>query len=133
MAKPTTFNSELVALRPAGTSKGRTLWTCKCDCGAVTVAQTVRLRNGGTRSCGCLRVPSPKATADIAGQRFGRLVAVKQVDQTEGHAWIWECDCDCGGWTEATVGQLRRGQRTCCGQRTCPLARRPKQQMGATP
>jgi len=116
--------TRLVALRPAGVRNGRTLWTCKCDCGNEIVAQTVRLRNGGTRSCGCLR--GPKATADITGQRFGHLVAVKQVDQNDFGAWIWECDCDCGGWTEAIVSQLRQGQRTCCGQGTCPLAAKPR-------
>lgn len=31
------------------------LWACQCDCGGVIVVPTKRLRNGATRSCGCLR------------------------------------------------------------------------------
>ena len=30
-------------------------WVCRCDCGAETSVRSVNLRNGSTRSCGCLR------------------------------------------------------------------------------
>lgn len=30
-------------------------WLCKCDCGKTTVATTTCLRNGHTKSCGCLK------------------------------------------------------------------------------
>lgn len=47
----------LVALRREvlsvrGRRQGR--WRCRCDCGAETVVVTQALRNGNTRSCGCL-------------------------------------------------------------------------------
>ncbi len=32
----------------------RTAWRCRCECGGETVVQTVRLRTGHTKSCGCL-------------------------------------------------------------------------------
>lgn len=31
-------------------------YKCVCDCGNETVAKSSRLRNGNTKSCGCLRV-----------------------------------------------------------------------------
>ena len=34
---------------------GRTKWRCQCDCGAVCEVESANLRNGNTRSCGCLR------------------------------------------------------------------------------
>ena len=30
-------------------------WLCACDCGCTTVAKGNRLRNGKTRSCGCMK------------------------------------------------------------------------------
>lgn len=34
---------------------GEARWTCDCDCGASCVARGYLLRDGTTRSCGCLR------------------------------------------------------------------------------
>ena len=31
------------------------LWRCRCDCGTETLVFSNNLRNGETRSCGCLR------------------------------------------------------------------------------
>lgn len=36
-------------------SDKRARWECKCDCGETTVVRGSSLRNGNTRSCGCLR------------------------------------------------------------------------------
>lgn len=30
------------------------MWSCVCDCGGTTVTRTFSLRNGQTKSCGCL-------------------------------------------------------------------------------
>jgi hypothetical protein len=38
----------------AGPNATRATWNCDCDCGAVTVVPTDKLKNGNTRSCGCL-------------------------------------------------------------------------------
>lgn len=63
----------------------------------------------------------PHADPDITGQRFGRLVAIRQVENTvptktnlKGFP-RWECLCDCGNLTVGTRVQLRTGKKKSCG------------------
>lgn len=45
----------LTVLRENGRSKdGKVLWLCKCRCGNEVTVQGYHLRNGHTKSCGCL-------------------------------------------------------------------------------
>lgn len=37
-------------------SKRRTMWKCICDCGNIVVVDGTHLRDGHTKSCGCLSV-----------------------------------------------------------------------------
>lgn len=39
---------------------GKLLWLCQCDCGNTVSIPTNNLRNGHTRSCGCLRKETTK-------------------------------------------------------------------------
>lgn len=46
----------LTVLRPYKVEKGSGMvWICRCDCGMEVAVPGIRLRNGATRSCGCLR------------------------------------------------------------------------------
>lgn len=49
--------NQLTVLNFSGnrTKGGSALWECKCDCGNVRLVDGRRLRNGMTKSCGCLR------------------------------------------------------------------------------
>jgi hypothetical protein len=54
-------------------------------------------------------------TLSLAGQRFGRLVAVKRVGYAHsGHA-TWLCQCDCGESNVVSTNPLRRGLTRSCG------------------
>jgi len=55
----------------------------------------------------------PKAI-DLTGQRFGRLVVTKRVENKGNHR-CWECSCDCGNITIVPVGHLRSGNTRSCG------------------
>jgi hypothetical protein len=46
---------QLIAERRNGQRNNHALWICKCDCGKEVVVSSSHLRNGMTRSCGCLR------------------------------------------------------------------------------
>jgi hypothetical protein len=49
--------------------------------------------------------------ADLTGQRFGRLFAVRYIQESSKY----ECACDCGNLHLATGSSLRRGSVTSCG------------------
>lgn len=51
---------------------------------------------------------------DLAGQRYGRLVATK-IDHRRGHLTFWLCRCDCGKDTVVSIGHLRNGHTQSCG------------------
>lgn len=58
-----------------------------------------------------------KRRADITGERFGFLVAVKPTGEVESGRMVWLCRCDCGAETTTVVNQLRSGRTTSCGHR----------------
>ena len=46
----------LTVMSRAGSSKtGQAEWRCKCQCGNIVFVRGAHLRNGNTKSCGCLR------------------------------------------------------------------------------
>jgi len=93
---------------------GYTVWRCRCDCGNELLLDTRYLRRGSIRDCGCETKLKP-GRRDIAGMRFGMLVAVEPAAvQQPGHT-IWHCRCDCGGEVDAPLSQLTNGYRKSCG------------------
>lgn len=44
----------LFVVSPAPRIANRTAWNCVCECGSKRIVRTQSLRNGETRSCGCL-------------------------------------------------------------------------------
>ena len=48
------FNS-LIALELSNTVGGNATWKCLCDCGNITYVKSFNLKNGHTKSCGCLK------------------------------------------------------------------------------
>ena len=61
----------------------------------------------------------PKAL-EIAGQRFGRLVAISYSHSAIGQRY-WNCECDCGKHHVAAAGAMRYGHVHSCG---CAVGRR---------
>ena len=44
----------LTVLERAPSVNARTMWKCRCECGAEVVIQGAHIRSGSTKSCGCL-------------------------------------------------------------------------------
>lgn len=52
---------------------------------------------------------------DITGNRYGRLVVIRQQGRASDRQILWLCQCDCGKLTTARGYDLRRGQSKSCG------------------
>ena len=48
----------LIVTSRAPNIKGRTFWSCLCECGEVTSVRGEHLKNGATTSCGCYSIES---------------------------------------------------------------------------
>lgn len=91
-------------------------WKCRCDCGNETMARANSLLSGNTRSCGCLQSERRRAAyRDLAGQRFGRLVALEPAEKRRSGSVVWKCRCDCGQECEHPAKTLVEGRALSCG------------------
>ncbi len=100
----------------------RRVWKCQCDCGNIHYTTNHSLKRGDCKSCGCLNKEQITAlgksnSLDITGQKFGKLTAIKKLDEkfNWSQSCVWLCQCDCGNTTKATVSALRSGNITSCG------------------
>ena len=48
----------LTVIKYAYTKNKRAYWLCKCECGNFVIVKGKYLRNGDTKSCGCLYINS---------------------------------------------------------------------------
>lgn len=52
---------------------------------------------------------------DLTGQRFGRLVVLRECGRSKSGKVLWKCHCDCGNECVVSGDHLRRGKATSCG------------------
>ena len=91
-------------------------WICQCECGKIFSANGAKLRNGWTRSCGCLQkeVTSTRTRADLTGQIFGYLTPIECLGK-RNHNVAWLCKCKCGNTKIVTSNNLMSGEVQSCG------------------
>jgi hypothetical protein len=69
-----------VITREANTPKGQARWKCLCSCGNEAVVTAAKLRNGHTKSCGCLRI-------EISPLNVKRKALGEALKTTEWRSW----------------------------------------------
>lgn len=52
---------------------------------------------------------------DLAGQKFGKLTAIKIIENKKQIGNIWLCKCDCGNFCNVPTSRLRSGNTKSCG------------------
>jgi hypothetical protein len=61
----------LKALAYAGRKKRSAFWFCLCECGNRTIVRAAALKNGNTKSCGCLSRETASRRASERNRRHG--------------------------------------------------------------
>lgn len=70
---------KLVAVKPTGLRRDRSIeWECACDCGAVSKVAAAKLRDGATKSCGCLRTETHTTHGMSKSPEFAVWYAMKE-------------------------------------------------------
>ena len=93
-------------------------WICQCSCDKRTIRSVKgqALRNGQSKSCGCLQKEiAASGKIDLTGQTFGKLTVLYQ-DEIHSDEAYWICKCVCGSITKPIRGSsLRNGHTMSCG------------------
>ena len=95
-------------------------WKCQCECGNSVIVAGAHLKNGHTKSCGCLQKEKVAQKnrdnhAKLVGQRFGRLLVLEPTEERKNDDIMWKCLCDCGNIYKVRTSSLTRGHTTSCG------------------
>lgn len=74
--------SRLTVIERVDHGKQKVCWRCACDCGKVVVVAGSALRNGHTRSCGCLK------QEEWLARRTRHSCALRHAITPEYRAWL---------------------------------------------
>lgn len=66
----------------APSRNNQTCWLCKCDCGNERIVRSNDLINNKSKSCGCVKSPSPRLK-DETGKIYGRLTVLSRAENTK--------------------------------------------------
>ena len=102
------------------------MWHCVCDCGSEKFVEGAKLRDGHTKSCGCLhkeqliarnRKSLPRSgpaqkrrRANWTGRIFSRLTVIDEAELGR-----WRCRCICGVEAIILDSALQSGKTKSCG------------------
>lgn len=91
-------------------------WICQCECGNIVEVKGTDLRNGKTKSCGCLAQESRGQSILIneIGNKYGKLTVIDKIRLNNQNTY-WKCQCECGNVTYCSGSVLRQGKANSCG------------------
>lgn len=95
-------------------------YDCSCDCGKECSVRGSSLKNGHTKSCGCI-----KRVDDDTGRVFGELTVIGRVDMNSSSPFL-NCSCSCGEVIPVRRDLLIRGKKTSCGNKSKHKTLQPK-------
>lgn len=107
----------LTVIKRAPNKNNRTAWLCECECGKQLIVISKSLRDGNTKSCGCLHreIVQQQFSKDITNQKFGNLIAIEPTEKRNHGSIVWKCQCVCENYHFTTVELLLSGKCQSCG------------------
>lgn len=93
-------------------------YICRCSCGTVKSIFSGSLKQGTSKSCGCLKTKytqekNKKQAQDHIGEKYGKLTILNYYLQGK-NCW-YECQCDCGNKINVIGKNLFDGNTVSCG------------------
>ena len=110
----------LTVISDAGWSTSRHhLSNCICICGNKCIVKNGSLKNGTTKSCGCMQ----HQREDLTGQRFNYLTVISDAGFSDYGVHQSNVECDCGNIRVVANNGLKTGNTKSCGDtKNCPFA-----------
>ena len=102
----------------------KTYYICKCECGNVKSIVSTSLKNGQSKSCGCLSREKVRERSfkDLTGKTFGRLTVLgldKEANKInkikKNYKTRYICKCECGTIKSIEGSNLKSGDVRSCG------------------
>lgn len=96
-------------------------WICQCKCGNITTVRGADLKQGHTRSCGCLQEQARHdKLQDLTGQIFGYLKVISLDEERtkkykQGYFYCKCLNCNSGQLKSIKGSNLKRGNVLSCG------------------
>lgn len=93
-------------------------YICKCECGTIKSVFGPTLKNGASKSCGCLiRETNNKRFEENAVSHFGEKHGLLTILECElkDKSYYYKCQCECGNLTIVKGSNLFNGTTTSCG------------------
>lgn len=111
------FNYLTVLFRVDIGKSDNSWWLCKCDCGDEVVVRSSSLKNGHTKSCGCMSkfLVSQKNSKELKpGEQYGYWTVISKTQET-GAGGKYICRCKCGNERIIPRQTLISGNSKSCG------------------
>lgn len=100
------FNRLLVLGISPKARRKRSYWECLCDCGKTHTVLAAVLKNGTTKSCGCLA----REVCYKPGDKHFRWEIIRRIDEN-----MILCKCECGTIKPVSRCHLLGGKTKSCG------------------
>lgn len=95
-------------------------WLCQCECGNKIITRGSNLREGKTKSCGCINKEQiaelgRSCAINLTNKKFGKLTALYPTEERHHGCVVWYCQCDCGKIKKVGSDLLLTNKVSSCG------------------
>ena len=95
-------------------------YICRCECGNIKSVFGPSLKNGASKSCGCLKNQKTKerfqemANSHV-GEKYGNLTILDYFLDEKQQRYYYHCKCECGNEYDVLGVRLFNNTTTSCG------------------